>query len=260
MSGDLLGGNFLGGDKAVQTVFLVGCLLLVLTGLSLRRFSLGLLLRSVLSWLVIGAIVYIGVQHRYELSAGLAKIGAKLGLDDQQVQGKTVRIRQSPDGHFWANVRMNGVERRMLIDSGATITALSEDSAKAIGVGKSGGFPVIVDTANGTVTARRGTVKHLTLGPLATRDLEVLVSPAFGDFDVLGMNFLSRLGSWRVEGHTLVLEPEADGAHGKKDRRHDLGTGMGLDPSVRTRDDDGAGGATGSGKTRHRAESRPDFT
>jgi aspartyl protease family protein len=35
----------------------------------------------------------------------------------------------------------------------------------------------------------------------------VVVSPAFGDTDVLGMNFLSRLKSWRVEDGVLVLVP-----------------------------------------------------
>ena len=40
--------------------------------------------------------------------------------------GEEVRLRMAPDGHFWADVRLDGVERRMLIDSGATITALSQ--------------------------------------------------------------------------------------------------------------------------------------
>lgn len=200
-------------DNALNTVYLLGVLVLVLSALSVRRFSIGLLLRSVLSWLVIGAILYIGVAHRYELAAGLAQISAKLGLDDQQVEGETIRIRQSPDGHFWARVTLNGVERRMLIDSGATVTSLSQDTADAADVDTDGAaFPVLVDTANGTITAKRGNVQHLALGPLKTEDLEVLVSPSFGQFDVLGMNFLSRLGSWRVEGNTLVLDPHKPGA------------------------------------------------
>jgi aspartyl protease family protein len=34
-----------------------------------------------------------------------------------------------------------------------------------------------------------------------------VTSPGLGDLDVLGMNFLSKLQSWRVEGRTLVLVP-----------------------------------------------------
>ena len=49
--------------------------------------------------------------------------------------------------------------------------------------------------------------ERVTLGTLDTRDLGVVVSPAFGDTDVLGMNFLSRLGSWRVEGTSTPSGP-----------------------------------------------------
>ena len=47
----------------------------------------------------------------------------------------------------------------------------------------------------------------VTMSARWMRDLAVVVSPAFGDIDVLGMNFLSRLKSWRVEGQTLILTP-----------------------------------------------------
>ena len=48
------------------------------------------------------------------------------------------------------------------------------------------------------------------LGPIETRDLPVVVSAAFADQDLIGMNFLSRLGSWRVESRTLILNPPED--------------------------------------------------
>ena len=68
-------------------------------------------------------------------------------------------------------------------------------------------FPVVLNTANGSITARTATLPELRLGDIVARDLPVVVSPAFGDTDVLGMNFLSMLKSWRVEGRELVLEP-----------------------------------------------------
>ena len=112
------------------------------------------------------------------------------------------------DGHFWARVGIDGVQRRMLVDSGATVTALSTRTAAAAALDVQDGlFPMILNTANGSITAQTATVKELRLGDIAARDLGVVVSPAFGDTDVLGMNFLSKLKSWRVEGRTLILEP-----------------------------------------------------
>ncbi len=71
-------------------------------------------------------------------------------------------------------------------------------------------FPIILETANGQVRPQSAQVAELSIGNIVARDLAVVVSPAFGDIDVLGMNFLSRLHSWRVEGRTLILEPKAN--------------------------------------------------
>lgn len=197
------------GFDGVNMVWLVGALVLVVSALSVRRIGFGLFLRTLLGWAAIVLLVLFAVGHRYELAAAWSSLSAKLGIEDQRVEGETVRIRMSPDGHFWARVQLNGVERRMLIDSGATITAISERTAKQANIGASDGLPAIIETANGSVAARRGRIGTLSLGPLKMRDLGVVVSQNFGELDVLGMNFLSRLHSWRVEGNVLVLEPKA---------------------------------------------------
>lgn len=195
---------------SMDLIWLVGVLVLVLSALSVRRLSIGFVVRSLVTWALIIVLTVLAVAHRHEIGAMFAAASARLGIDDQQVEGKTVRIRMAPDGHFWARVTINGVERRMLIDSGATITAISERTASAAEIGEGSGLPVMIETANGTVAARRGNIQRLAIGPLATEDLGVVVSENFGELDVLGMNFLSRLHSWRVENRTLILEPRRD--------------------------------------------------
>jgi aspartyl protease family protein len=138
----------------------------------------------------------------------LAGITAKLGLDSQEVTGTEVRIRMSSDGHFWAQATIDGAKRRMLVDSGATVTTLSEGTAKAAGIdAEASVVPVVLKTANGLTRGSTATVERLDVGNISARDLKVVVSPAIGDLDVIGMNFLSRLKSWRVEGRTLILVP-----------------------------------------------------
>jgi len=209
---------------SLDLVWLGGALVLAVMALSVRRMSFSTIVRSLLGWMAITLFAFLAISHRYEIGAVFSAVSAGLGIDDQQVQGKTVRIRMGPDGHFWARVTLNGVERRMLIDSGATITAISEDTAQAAGIQvENSGFPVMIETANGTVAAKRGTLERLQVGPLATKDLGVVISANFGDMDVLGMNFLSRLKSWRVEEDTLVLDPgdkseEGETIRGDEDR------------------------------------------
>ena len=146
-------------------------------------------------------------QAAYEPS--LARLTDRFGVDGQQIFGDEVSIRMSSDGHFWAKVLINGVERRMLVDSGATLTALSETTARLAEVDRNTSpLPVLVRTANGIVKAETGAVDRLSLGGIQAGKLKVIISPALGPVDVLGMNFLSELASWRVEGRTLILTPQ----------------------------------------------------
>ncbi len=164
-------------------------------------FSLGLL-----------ALAVFVLLQQAPFNPTLSRLAARIGLDDQQVAGDEVRIAMSPDGHFWATARVDGTERRMLIDSGATVTALSSATAAAAGIDRGGSLlPIMIRTANGTVQAETGSVAKLSLGGIEARTLRVVISPSL-DVDILGMNFLSQLQSWRVEGRTLILQPEQAGA------------------------------------------------
>ena len=117
-------------------------------------------------------------------------------------------MKMASDGHFWVRARINGVERRMLIDSGATVTALSEETARAADVESGTGLArVVLRTANGTAPARTGKIDELRVGNIVARNLRIVTAPGLGTLDVLGMNFLSKLDSWRVEGRTLILVP-----------------------------------------------------
>lgn len=193
------------GERTIYILLGLLMLILPLSALLARRPTIGVVVRSLFGWAVIAAILYVAFSHRDRIVEIAGTIGEQLGVAEQSVEGDTVRIRQSADGHFWAVTQLNGVQRRMLVDSGATSTAISEATAKAIGVTPRRVPPVMLTTANGTIQAARGRIETVRIGSLETRDLPVVISPAFGELDVVGMNFLSRLGSWRVERGTLVL-------------------------------------------------------
>ena len=66
----------------------------------------------------------------------------------------------------------------------------------------------MLGTANGTVQAYVSTVDTLTFGNVSASGTDAAVAENFGDFNVIGMNVLARLGSWRVEEGTLILVPK----------------------------------------------------
>ena len=190
------------GDRIADLVFFGLFLLLPLSALAARRIPLGQTLKMAVAWLAIFGVALLLVSQRDRFD------GVRQLFSDQRTSGSETRIRMASDGHFWADVEIDGVSRRMLIDSGASITALSVATASAAGIDTDESpFPVMIKTANGMVSARSGTAKQVVVGSVRVDGLGVVVSPAADDIDLLGMNFLSRLGSWRVEGTTLVLDP-----------------------------------------------------
>jgi aspartyl protease family protein len=194
-------------DPGWQQLAIYALLAAVLVTLLLRVPFVGRILRVIISVGLLAFFIFILLQQApYQPS--LARFTDRLGLDNQQVAGSELKVRMAPDGHFWVDAQINGVKRRMLVDSGATITAVSTDTAQAAGIGRQATFaPVILRTANGAAPAQTGSVDELRVGNIVARNLRVVTSPGLGDLDVLGMNFLSKLESWRVEGRTLILVP-----------------------------------------------------
>jgi aspartyl protease family protein len=182
--------------------------ILLVAALIARRVPVLRTLLMLAVWGAMAALLVIVIGQRERFDPYLGRIASMLQLDGQTVVGHEVRIRMAADGHFWARARIAGIERRMLVDSGATLTSLSSGTAAAAGLEVDDAtFPVLIKTANGTIEAQTSNVADLQLGDISARNLAVVVSPAFGDTDVLGMNFLSKLKSWRVEGTTLILVP-----------------------------------------------------
>ena len=132
----------------------------------------------------------------------------QLGLPEQRVEGAETHVPMSADGHFWVKASVNGEPRRFLVDTGATLTAVSEELAGTSGVDpQPSRMPVQMRTANGVMPGRLATIDELAFGNIVARDLDAVVAPGMGGMNVLGMNFLSRLKGWRVEDGVLILLP-----------------------------------------------------
>jgi aspartyl protease family protein len=183
--------------------------LIIISMITRRIPVIGSVLRLA-CWALLLVLLFGAVQQRQMFDPTFAHLTRLLRLDggEQQVSGTEMHIPMASDGHFWVRVTIDGVRRRMLVDSGATFTAVSESTATAAGLKPTPAlFPVVLKTANGAITARTASVSELRLGNIVARDLGVVVSPTFEQTEVVGMNFLSRLQSWRVEGRTLILVP-----------------------------------------------------
>jgi aspartyl protease family protein len=180
-----------------------GIVALIMVGSSLlaRRLPLGQTLKMALGWVAIFATLFVIFSFRPEIKTVWKRVKSDMvGTANQKAVGNTMQITRGDDGHFSVRTMVNG---------SATTTSLGSDAAAAASVIiDENGFPVILDTANGKTSAKRGMIKELRIDELALRDHAVVVSQSFGDINVLGMNFLDSLKSWKVQGRVMTLEPQ----------------------------------------------------
>lgn len=184
-------------------------LVLVLSAFLSRRVNWRGAIGMIAAWIGIFAVVLTAFSYRQEIGAVFQRVsGDVMGRPRQSAEGGNLRIGMAADGHYWVEGTINGTEARFLIDSGATVTALSSETARAAGIEPDRQrMPVIMQTANGPIEAQRAIVTELVVGSIRMRDVPVVIAPQFGKINVIGMNMLSRLKSWQVRDGEMLLEP-----------------------------------------------------
>jgi aspartyl protease family protein len=186
----------------------VVCILVLLSSLAARRLPLGYVAKAAFAWIAIFAALFAIFSFRFEFKAVWERVKADIsGTAGQSVSGEEITIRRQDDGHYWLQVDVNGKPVRFMIDSGATTTAVNASTARETGIQvDTTGYPVFLNTANGRVTAQRGIIQSLKIGTHEIGQHNVVVSESFGDTNVLGMNFLDNMQSWKVEANVMTLK------------------------------------------------------
>ena len=186
-------------------VYILMAIMLLLGSLMARREPIAKLLTMALAWVAIFAAGFILLTFRDNFTWVGQRIEAEaLGTPVQE--GKETRIPMALDGHFWVDGRVNGVKMKFLVDSGATMTTIDLQSAERAGVQMSRQRDQFVRTGNGIIRVRSGQAQALSIGGIERKDVGVQIADN-DDLNVLGMNFLSSLSRWGVQGRWLVLEP-----------------------------------------------------
>lgn len=196
-------------DQTANLLYSLLFLVLVVSSLAARRLPIGVTVKYALAWLAIFAGAVVLYSFRGIVRQGWEQVLTELFPGAPIQHGKTIRVRMEEDGHFHVDAQVNGHTLNFLIDSGATTTALSQMGANAAGVQIDAyGFPVATQTANGVAMMKRARIGSLSIGSIVRTDFPVLVSADEEDaINLLGMNFLSSLRNWRVEGREMILEP-----------------------------------------------------
>ena len=198
--------NFI--EDGPSLIWGVVCILLLISSLAARRLPLGYLAKAGLAWIAIFAALFAVFSFRYEFIGIWERVKADIsGTAGQSITSEAIALRRQDDGHYWLQVEVNGKPVRFMIDSGATTTAVNGNTARETGIQvDADGYPVFLNTANGRVTAQRVIIQSLKIGTHEIGQHNVVVSESFGDTNVLGMNFLDSMQSWKVEANVMTLK------------------------------------------------------
>jgi len=190
-------------DLMLGGVYILMALMLVLGALIVRREPAAKLFTMVLAWVAIFAAGFVVFTFRDNLGWVAQRLKAEaIGTPVQQ--GRETRIPMAIDGHFWVDAKVNGRDVKFLVDSGATTTTIDRQTAKAAGIEISSRRDQFVRTGNGVVRVATGSADELAVGGITRNDVALQIADN-DDLNVLGMNYLSTLSRWSVEGRWLVL-------------------------------------------------------
>ena len=124
---------------------------------------------------------------------------------DRAPEEGTIELERSYDGHFYADVEINGATIHALVDTGASGIALSREDARSAGVATSISMPDVVGRgASGEVYGEHVTLDRVVLGHQSAENMPAIVLNG-GEETLLGQSFLSKFESVEIRGDWMVL-------------------------------------------------------
>lgn len=190
-------------DLMLGGVYILMAIMLVLGSLMARREPIAKLLTMAIAWIVIFAAGFVLFTFRDDFGYLAQRLKAE-AIGSPVTEGQVTRIPMAIDGHFWVKASLNGRDVKFLVDSGATMTTIDRSTANAAGVAVSPRADEFVRTGNGIIRVSSGRADDLSIGNIDRRDVGLQIADN-DDLNVLGMNYLSTLSRWGVEGRWLIL-------------------------------------------------------
>lgn len=201
------------GESFAQLVWLAALGLVIGAGLIFSYHGrAAIALRHAATWLLMAFILVAGYSFRTDFAYIAQRLRAQLqpGYAFQRTTAEGTRevvLFRRADGHFAAEVTVDGVAVPMLVDTGATTLTLSNEDASRIGLPVDRlAYSVRIQTANGLSEAAPVSLNRVAIGPIAVSGVRGLVArPDRLNESLLGIGFLSRLESYEVRGDQMIL-------------------------------------------------------
>ena len=187
-------------------------ILLVVLGSALmaghRTASAGSMVRYAAIWIVIGVVAILGYSYREDFTNMQNRVIGELRPDlALTTSSGDIAIRRSGDGHCRLTAIVDGKSIRFLVDTGASLIALTRHDAQSLGFDTERlTYGLRLSTANGTAWAAGVSLGEVVVGSIRARNVNASVSRDGLPESLLGLTFLNRLSGYEVRGDTMILK------------------------------------------------------
>lgn len=164
--------------------------------------------------LVVAAVALVAPGLRGDIGEGVNEQPAKV-LSAPQKSGNRASLdwyaggttlKRSSDGHFYADGLVEGASVQFMVDTGASVVALTGADAEAAGLtwDESQVRP-IGRGASGTVYGVAARLASVEVGGIVLRDVDAVIIPQGLQVSLLGQSYLAKLSQVAIEGDSMVL-------------------------------------------------------
>lgn len=123
-------------------------------------------------------------------------------------QGTPAQVLKGLDGHYWADALVEGRAVRMMVDTGASVVALTRNDAARLGLRlEPADFSGTVITASGPVRAAPVELQTVAVAGARVERVQALVVEQGLPHSLLGMSYLGRLSAFTATPASLTLRP-----------------------------------------------------
>lgn len=168
----------------------------VLSGALLAAFSTALVIRH-----------FEGGGEALAASAPIPVVQASVPVLEPAT-GHPAQVVRAADGHYWAQARIDGHAVRVLVDTGASLVALTREDARRLGVNPApSDFTGKVQTASGVIRAAPVELSSVSVSGARIDKVQALVFEDGLTYSLLGMSYLGRLSAFEATPAGLTLRP-----------------------------------------------------
>lgn len=116
-------------------------------------------------------------------------------------------LRREADGHYWARADIDGTSIKLLVDTGASIVALTWRDAQRLRLNPNElDFKWAIDTANGETFGASVLIPSIRVGNVEIENVEAMVlQEGLLENSLLGMSFLGKLYSYEFKQSQLII-------------------------------------------------------